>query len=757
MNHRPIDYEVIPVELKARPQWVLWRRGMRDNKPTKLPVQRDGSMASSTDPATWLAFDEARAAYEAAPQRFDGIGYVFAADDPYFGVDVDDCITDSKVSAEAQRIIDECSTYCEVSPSGCGVKMILRVEDKSRLPRGATLEVNSPELRRLEVYPHGRYFAMTGHHLPGTRKTIETRQQQAEALLKRCIDGSRKAKARPKSAPASGNGKPRANRMARALKWMSEHRAHADENDGSRRLVAVCAAAKRAGLDAAETVAAVRLYERCEPFPIAYTNDEIARRWADSRAEPTANVNGRVQVAERGERRRFACTDMGNGERLARHFGGDCKYVAVWSAWYIWSGSHWKRDTTGEVTRLAKRCVRGIIDETRDEDDDARRSALLKWAASSESAARIDAILRMAQSEPAIAMNFDAFDADPMLFNLANGTIDLRTGQLREHRRDDLLTKMSPVAFDPSATLPQWDRFIADATGGDTELAGFLRRSVGYSMTGSTSEERFWFIHGPGASGKSTFIEAIKAAFGDYAVTADFESFLARHNSGGGARGDLARLAGARLVTSVEVDDGRKLAEGLVKQLTGGDKIPCRRLYESEFEYHPQFTLWLVANHKPKVRHDDDAIWRRVLLTPFDRAVPESKRDPALKSLLTDPDRAGAAILAWAVRGCLEWQHNGLQVPKAVSAATAAYRADMDPLADFYADCCTFRPNETAYQHELLAAYRKWAESVGIRHPLNRTTFGPALREHGEITEGECSITRRKQWSGISLRRGDTP
>ena len=498
-----------------------------------------------------------------------------------------------------------------------------------------------------------------------------------------------------------------------------------------------------------------------------WTDAELAHKLHDALAEVQGAGEFGVMLSDdrkatattpaKGERRRFACSDMGNAERFASHFAADAKYVSTWGAWHLWRNTHWRRDDTDESVRLAKRAVRLILDEARHEQDDNRRAALAKWAGSSESATKIDAMLRLAQSEPGIALPPEAFDADPWLFNCLNGTIDLRTGKLRPHSRDDLITKISPVEFDPEARSETWERFLHDSTGGDCELASFLQRSIGYAMTGLTSEERFWFIHGPGASGKSTFIESVKATFGDYAVTADFESFLARHNSGGGARGDLARLAGARFVTSIEVDDGRRLAEGLVKQLTGGDAIACRRLYEGEFEYRPQFSLWLVANHRPKVRHDDDAIWRRVLLTPFDRAVPEAQRDPDLKACLIDVDRSGAAILTWAVQGCLAWQRDGLRVPAAVRAATDRYRGDMDPLGDFYADCCTFGPNESTYQSVLLTAYRKWAETAGVQHPLNRKTIGPALEAHGGFEVGVCAVTRRITWRGISLREGDKP
>lgn len=257
-------------------------------------------------------------------------------------------------------------------------------------------------------------------------------------------------------------------------------------------------------------------------------------------------------------------------------------------------------------------------------------------------------------------------------------------------------------------------------------------------------------MHGPAATGKTTFIEAVNSVMGDYAATADFETFLAK-KTGGGPRDDIARLAGARFVASVEVSDGRKLAQGLVKMLTGGDRVAARHLYQSVFEFRPQFKLWLAANHAPRVADDDDAMWRRIIRIPFEHVIPAEGRKPEIKAALRSDPAVRAAVLRWAVGGVLAWRQVGLRVPGAIQTATAAYREDMDPLRDFFADCCTFGSVQWASRVTLRKAYADYCADNGIRHPVGPKQFHDRLRGKG------CEESKRgadRGWSGVGLQAG---
>ncbi|MDQ3571705.1 MAG: phage/plasmid primase, P4 family [Actinomycetota bacterium] len=436
-------------------------------------------------------------------------------------------------------------------------------------------------------------------------------------------------------------------------------------------------------------------------------------------------------------------TDLGNAERLVARHGRDLLY-APGIGWHYWDDRRWATDRTGEVERRMVSTVRAIYREAGGLEDDERRGKLGKWAHASESEARLRAAVSLARHKVEVVVESERLDADPWLLNVANGTLDLRTGELRDHRREDRLTKLAPVTFEPDAEGAEWDAFLEHLTGGDPELGAFLQRAAGYTLTGDTSEERLFFCHGPAATGKTTYTEALKGMLGDYGSMTDFETFLARRGDAG-VRNDIARLVGSRLVLGVEVEEGRKLAEGLIKQLTGGDTIAARHLYRDFFEFTPQFKLWLAANHRPRVSSEDDAIWRRILQVPFTEVVAPADRDPELKKRLNS-DAGRSAILAWAVEGCLAWQRNGLGVPERVSAYTEEYRQENDPLAEWLEDRCVREPSAFATSAELYKSYEEWAQDTGVRHPITSTALGKALASRGFEKARDRS---RRGWRGL--------
>jgi len=454
------------------------------------------------------------------------------------------------------------------------------------------------------------------------------------------------------------------------------------------------------------------------------------------------------------DRQRYQMTDLGNAERLANRHGDDIRYCTSQRMWFIWDGCRWKADATAEIMRRAKHTVRKMLLEAEQIQNSDDREKAMKWILQSESEFRLKAMVNLAGSEEGIASTVDDFDQSHWLLNVKNGTINLKTGDLLDHDRSNMVTKLAPVEWlGLSANLPLWEQFLDDATDGDKDLQAFLQRAVGYSLTGDASEEVLFFVHGPGAAGKSTFMEAIRGVLSDYSNTADFETFLKRSGTGG-PRNDIARLAGSRLVASVEVDEGKALAEGLIKSITGGEKVSARFLYKEAFEFLPTFKLWLVANDAPDVKSSDAAMWRRILRVPFDHVVPKYKRDPKLKAQLRDPNVAGPAILAWAVKGCLDWQKNGLQIPAAVTRATEEYRAEMNPLSEFMTDYCQLDPTDPNFWEStssIRSAYGEWREKNGAAY-LSDKKLASSLRELGcEPEQRQLLGEKTRGWKGVSL------
>jgi putative DNA primase/helicase len=433
---------------------------------------------------------------------------------------------------------------------------------------------------------------------------------------------------------------------------------------------------------------------------------------------------------------------MGNAARFARDHQDMTRY-ATGLGWLTWTGTRWAPDSTGEVERLARDTVRAIDAQVARTTDDVRRRDLRRWAEKSEQRSRVEAMLSLARSELALVVHVEALDRDPFALNTVSGIVNLRDGQLRDHAPAAMMTKLAPAFYFPGATCPRWLRFLDRIMGGNLELIEFLQRAAGYSLTGDTSEQVFFMLYGSGSNGKSTFLEVLRSILGDYALAAAAETFMVKASAG--IPNDIARLRGARFVTAVETEDGRRLAETLVKQMTGGDTLTARFLHREYFEFRPTFKVWLATNHKPTIRGTDFAIWRRVRLIPFAVTVPEEDRDKRLAGKLLDES---AGILAWLVEGCLRWQTRGLGEPEAVKAATDTYREEQDPIRQFIDECCLIDVGLRERTGALYAAFREWCEKNG-RHVTNSMTFSLRLQERG-LAAGRDRQGRF--FEGIALR-----
>jgi len=438
-------------------------------------------------------------------------------------------------------------------------------------------------------------------------------------------------------------------------------------------------------------------------------------------------------------------TDVGNARRLAAAYGEVLRYVPAWKAWLIWDGSRWVRDDYISLEMRAKDVIRKYFKKAIENRGEERDDDAVKHALRSERLDRIRAMVELAKSEPGMCVEPNQLDRDPLLFNCENGTIDLRTGELREHRKSDYITKKAPVEFHPNVRDPLWEDHIRHVTRGNADLAEYLQRLAGYCLTGLTDEEIFLLFVGGGGTGKTTHLEALKAMMGDYAATADFETFL-QTNQSRGPRNDLARLAGTRLVCASEVPAGRRFDEVTVKQLTGGDTVTARFLHQEHFEYRPQFKICLAANHRPAVRDDDPAIWRRLKVVPFDHTVrkPNKKR----KAYFQDPLGAGRAILAWSVEGALKWQQDGLQEPEIVREAIQEYRSETEVFSQFVGDCCVEGSEQWAPSVQLISRYRDWSQSNGYKFPYGPARFRVVLRQRGHTPDKRGGV---RGWKGIGL------
>jgi putative DNA primase/helicase len=434
----------------------------------------------------------------------------------------------------------------------------------------------------------------------------------------------------------------------------------------------------------------------------------------------------------------FPLTDLGNAERLAVQHGYELRYVPG-LGWHAWDGCRFRRDDDGEVMRRAKFSARSILAEAQHVEDAKRRAEIARWAITSETEPKLRAAVSLARSERVFIAHADELDADPYLLNVENGTIDLRTGELRACEPADLITRSTAVPYDPDAECPRWQRFLDEVFAGSDELVAFMHRLIGYCLTGETREEVLTILHGFGCNGKSTLLAVLKRLLGEHAVTASFDTFM-RARSDRAPRNDLARLHRARLVTAAESGEGGKLDEATVKEITGGDVIAARFLYGEHFEFTPQFKLVLVTNHRPRVDGADDALWRRLRLVPFEQSF-EGREDRQLAGTL-DAELPG--ILAWAVQGCLAWQAWGLGQPAAVTQATNEYRQAEDHLGAFLDERCVL--DGEIEPDKLRHAYADYCREIGER-PLAPNILGKHLNRRG-ISRHKRSGTYR----GVRLK-----
>lgn len=435
-------------------------------------------------------------------------------------------------------------------------------------------------------------------------------------------------------------------------------------------------------------------------------------------------------------------SDLGNAKRFIAAHGAGLRYLYEWGKWLVWDGQRWSIDEKGQVTQLAKDTLQDLLNKAVTATDAENRS-LAAHLLKSESAGHISAMVTLANTEPGIPISLQELDADPWQLAVSNGTIDLRTGQIKKSDRKDLITKLASVSYDANAACPEWETFLKCVLAGKKDLIRFVQQTIGYSLTGLTREQVLFVLYGTGANGKSTLLNTVGALLGDYAKQTGAETLLVKQ--GDGMSNDIARLQGARFISAVEAEEGKRLAEALVKRLTGGDKLLARFLYREHFEFEPKFKLWLGVNHKPKIRGTDEAIWRRIRVIPFTVTIPAEARDKNLGEKL----RAELpGILNWALKGCLDWQQHGLIIPREVTGATETYRKEMDVLETFLAECCLESPGSRVSLRELYDTYVNWCDDSG-EYQINKRDFGIRLKERG-LEQTKTGADRF--WHGIAVK-----
>jgi P4 family phage/plasmid primase-like protien len=488
-------------------------------------------------------------------------------------------------------------------------------------------------------------------------------------------------------------------------------------------------------------------------------NDEFIGR---PKLEELLGENGKLIVGAAAEwlgierqDEAFPATDGENADRFAEQHARDLRYCSEQNVWYAWDGRRWQRDARGEVMRRARETAASIYRDAWNTKDPENKKRRIKWSIHADSRGGLEAMIALARWNSAIEVTrFDGtFDVDPMLFNCKNGIVNLSTGEIGPHRRETMMTKLSPVSYDPKCSTTKFAAFVAQTFNGDYEIAQFMKRLGGYFLTGETAEIAFFIVYGETGTAKSTWVRLLQALLGDYAVAIPGRVLLAK--APGQKDYDTCALAGARLATTVETRAGRKLDEETVKGITGQDILHGERKYENAFTFRSKAKLLLATNHRPAVRDTDDAIWKRIKPIEFIAKVPSEKVVDKIEEKLIAEE--GPGILAWFVEGCVDWKKTGLAYPEKVIEGARNYRNEQDEVRCFVEECCVvvekdavnFKETKTA-SRELYKGYAAWVKESGGRRPaVSKTGFGKELGRLGCEPDRTGGVSR---WFGIRLR-----
>lgn len=425
----------------------------------------------------------------------------------------------------------------------------------------------------------------------------------------------------------------------------------------------------------------------------------------------------------------YNCTDAGNAELFRDLTGNIFRYVPELGCWLKFDGVKWiKANEEARLTMLA--IIRKRIDAAQlwilDPKQSDLRQKIIKWSLASESSSKLKSALEIAQCM--LTKSFMEFDKDPYLLCCENGVIDLRVdGEgFRKAKPEDYLHKCCHVKFDPNAECPRWLQFQDEVTLNDQDMIQFKQKTYGYTLTGQTTEQCLFLYWGGGANGKSTELGIAEKLLGDYALSTPASTFKEQYGNDS-IPNDIARMAGMRLVKTIEIKEGVRLNEERIKSLTGGDRISARFLHKEFFDYWPEYKLWLATNHKPIIKGTDEAIWRRIRLIPFEAHFPPEKRDPDLLNTLHS-ELSG--ILLWALEGCYLWQREGLKSIDKIEKATNEYRKESDVIERFIYDRVKKVEGTTLKASLLYKAYQNWCDDSGEK-TVNSTDFGLRMTEKG--------------------------
>lgn len=735
----------IPDELKQLKNWCVWKFEKRNGKRTKIPFNAEtGEFAKSNDKSTWSSYENAVNA-----EGVDGIGFFF--EPPYLGIDIDDIDDDLhrfKQGDKLDNIVSEFNeafkSYTEVSPSGNGLHIIV----KGKIPGSRRRKGN------IEMYDSGRFFTMTGKNIGKYKDVTEVSEQVFKTIYNKYLpDNTVKY-------PTTNNYQQNIHNLSEIdvineiykskqaklfddlMKGNYEpyYTSHSEADMALANILAFWCARDYTQMDSIfrqsnlyrdkwdekrknSTYGEQTLFKAINEANNIYTpkqqTEDNPLRYALSKL-----FNNQEETKEYPIR---SYDDTGNADRFIDRYGHLYKHSYITNKFYIYDGKKWKVDDRGAIRKLIDEMIESIKNEkvlhSEDVTEEEAREAFQKYYKKTRGTQSKKNIMNELMHRKTVTP--DDFDRDDMLINVANGYIDLTSRELYKHDINKMFSQITNTDYTEKMQPAVWLDFLNDIFAGDKAVIRYIQKALGYSLTGSTREQIMFILFGKGRNGKSIFVETIAEILGDYSNNMQAKSLMVKKNDN--VNTDIARLSKARFVTSSEPNEGFRFDEGLIKQLTGGDKVTACFLYAEEFEYTPKFKIWVSTNHKPIIRGTDDGIWRRLVLIPFDVQIPEEKVDKDLKYKLL---REAPAILNWMAEGAYMWMQEGLAMPEKLKEAVQKYRNEMDTLGQFIEDCCKVDKNISEKVSNLHQAYKTWSnDNLTSTKVLGMKSFSQKMEE----------------------------
>ena len=765
------NYQNIPQELRNLKQWGLfelkWVEARKKN--TKIPINPyDGSAGKSNDPSTWSDFDTAMRALNDV-ERADGLAFYFA--NGYVGLDIDHIDSNledwragdndpNNLVNKFQDLTD--NTYMEVSQSGTGIHAIF----KGKIPGKRRRKGN------YEMYQTGRFFALTGNNIIPD-PTIKSMSDDEMKTLYEFLFGkdnivqlhSESDNITPVDLSVAEiikraeNSAKTGTRFTMFMKggWEQFYSSHSEADMAFANDLAFWTGRDFHKMDTIFRNSSL-MREKFDEKRGAVTYGTSLLNKAINETQSIYNPESDSQDSESSYTFSFnedktkkimprSWDDQGRGLRMRDQFATVLKFNAVDKKWFFFNGSYWQEDIGNQRVELAAERVANSIKKEKPElsfstktDEDKAMNEWYRFQKDSRS--HMAKMHMIDEFKKYVIVKHGEFDKEDMLLNTESGYVDLSNGELHDHEIDKNFSHQTLAEYSDNVDAPLWEKFLNQIFNSDEELIHYVQKAIGYSFTGSVDEQCLFILNGRGRNGKSVFSNVISDVAGNYAKQMNVQTIVAKKNQSGSANSDIARLEGARIVTSSELNEGDRFDESLVKQLTGGDKILARFLYGSEFEYKPKFKIWMATNHLPIIRGTDDGIWRRIKIIPFNIQIPKEKVDKKLEYKLK---AEYTGILNWIVQGAIMWQQEGLEDPEAVKQVIETYRAEMDPLDAFLEECCTTGQNYSIKAREMYDAYHEWAkESEEYKMSLNK--FGR------EMSKKLLRVKKRDGWYYVGLK-----